>query len=190
VLRLTVDTNLVYGDRLARIRAASEGLGVDIKPTTVTHREHTRAHLAFPTEPIDESGVYDESRYDTGVIYEPLVVGESLLGFAVLAGDDEPPLFEAILDVIGSGSFPPLGQRDDLSPGQRRQLRDAMILLAHTRDRRDVFVTEDRKGFVGPSGEKRRTLEGRCATKIMTVDEYCEYTTTLRATAAGEADAR
>ena len=56
VLRLTVDTSLIYGDRLARIRAASEGLGVDIKPTTVTHREHTRAHLAFPTEPIDESG--------------------------------------------------------------------------------------------------------------------------------------
>jgi len=34
---------------------------------------------------------------------------------AVLGGDDSPSRFEAILAIIGSGSFPKRGERDDLT---------------------------------------------------------------------------
>lgn len=48
-----------------------------------------------------------------------------------------------------------------------------MILEAHARDGRDVLVTDDLKGFIGPEGEKRQRLERLCSTRIMTVDEFC-----------------
>jgi len=38
-----------------------------------------------------------------------------------------------------------------------------------------------REGIIGPSGEKRRKPEDLCTTKIMAVDEYCDYVTALRA---------
>ena len=86
--------------------------------------------------------------------------------------DDGPALFDAILAIVGSGSFPP-GQRENLTVGQRRQLRDAMILEAHAREGRDVLVTDDVRGFVGKDGEKRRKLEALCQTRVMTVYEFC-----------------
>jgi hypothetical protein len=61
----------------------------------------------------------------------------------VLAGDDSPPRLEAILAIVSAGSFPKPGQRVSLTHGERRQLRDAMILEAHAREGRDVFVTND-----------------------------------------------
>jgi hypothetical protein len=86
-----------------------------------------------------------------------------------------PSRFEAILDVIGIRSFPKPGLRDSKTPGQKRQLRDAMILEAHAREGRDILVSDDVKGFIGKDGENRRKLEAICRTRIMTVDEFCEY---------------
>lgn len=187
VLRITVDTNVLDSDKIERIRKAVEGLDVEIKTTTVTLREDRRIAPARPSsEPIVETSVYDESRYDSGAIYaggvthETWVLGESPLGSAVLGDDDVPSRFEAILRIIGSASFPKPGLRDGITPGQKRQLRDAMILEAHTREGRDILVSDDRKGFIGKDGESRRKLEALCQTRIMTVDEFCELASTLR----------
>lgn len=38
--------------------------------------------------------------------------------------------------------------RDNLSKGRRRQLRDALILGAHIREGRDIFVTNDERAFI------------------------------------------
>jgi hypothetical protein len=67
------------------------------------------------------------------------------------------------------------GQRDDLSTGERRQLRDAMILQAHARDGRDILVCDDVKAFGREGDDRGRKLEALCGTRIMTVDEFCGY---------------
>jgi hypothetical protein len=67
------------------------------------------------------------------------------------------------------------GQRDDPSTGERRQLRDAMILQAHARDGRDILVSDDVKAFGREGDDRRRKLEALCGTRIMTVDEFCGY---------------
>jgi hypothetical protein len=176
VLRVTIDSNILRGD-LSRMQQACEGLAVEIRPTTVTLREHgIRAPVGESA--VSESGVYDESRYDSGAVYaesppvhESIVVGEWRAGMAVPGSAEAATRFEAILGIIGSGSFPKLGDRNNLSAGRRRQLRDAMILEAHARDGRDVLVSDDLKAF---GREKRSRLEALCSTSIMTVDEFCK----------------
>lgn len=160
MLRVTVDTNAIYPDPIERIRKAVGSLDVEIKTTTVTHREHSGASSVVLSPPIAETAVWDESHWDSG---------------AVFGDDDAPAGLEAILDVIGNGSFPKPGLRDSLTPGQSHQLRDAMILQAHAREGRDILVSDDVKGFIGKDSENRRKLEAICGTRIMTVDEFCEY---------------
>lgn len=133
---------------------------------------------------IVEIGVWGESRWGSFVwssesVPETLTLGESRLGAAALGSAKSPARFEAILAIIGSGSFPKSGQRDSITHGQRKQLRDAMILEAHARERRDVLVTNDRRAFIGPDYGKRAMLEDLCATKIRTVDEFCREIATL-----------
>jgi hypothetical protein len=86
-------------------------------------------------------------------------------------------MFERILQIISSGGFPPAGARDELSDGNRNHLRDAMILEAHIREGRDVFVTENTKDFI--KGDRRDVLERLCQTKIVTVAEFCAEIATL-----------
>lgn len=185
MLRVTVDSTVLHRD-MQRLRQAAAGFDVEILATTVTLRE--RGLPLPPQSPmVAESGVYDESFYDSGAVYaesppvihETAVLGEWRLGLAVLGDDDAPSRFDAILAVIGDGSFPTVGERRELSKGQRHQLRDAMILEAHAREGRDVLISDDRKAFVGPYGSKRRKLEALCATRIMTVGEFCERVSEL-----------
>lgn len=177
VLRVTVDTNILSRD-MQRLAGAAEGLEVQVAPTTVTLRE--RGASAPPDEGVvRETLVWNESQWGASVwgpsapVMETLVLGESRLGMAALGSDEAQTRFEAILAVISDGSFPKRGDRETLTTGARRQLRDAMILEAHTRDRRDVLVSEDRKAFIGRDGAKRQKLEALCQTKIRTVDEFC-----------------
>lgn len=166
---------------MARLRAAVHGLDVEILPTTVTIREHKKI-LQSPDPVVAETGVHDESRYDSSAVYaesptavyETAVLGEWQLGMAVLGSDESLTRYESILRVIGSGSFPAPGKRENLSDGEKHQQRDAMILEAHTRDGRDVLVSDDEKAFIGKDGTKRPKLEALCATRIMTVDEFCQ----------------
>ena len=98
---------------------------------------------------------WDESRWDS----------------AVWASDDSP--LEEVLSTISNGSFPAPSQRSHLTRGERKQLRDAMILEAHLRENRDIFVTDDRRAFI--NRELAQRLEARFATRIMTSVQFREH---------------
>lgn len=174
MFRVTLDTNTI--DRRGQLDAACAGLNVELAYTTVTDRETEGTSRATFGGSVTETGVHDESRYDSGAVYaadpvhESSALGEWRLGEAGLGGDESQPMLEKILRVIGGGSFP--SRRDALTRGERRQLRDAMILEAHHRDRRDVLVSEDAKAFINDG--RRELLETLCVTRIMRVDEFCE----------------
>lgn len=105
-----------------------------------------------------------------GRVHETLVWGESTWGSAVWGGDDDADRLEALLRIISHGGFPEAGARDNLTAGQRRQLRDAMIFCAHVREGRDIFVTNDANGFIDEG--RRGELETRFRTRIMTPAEF------------------
>jgi hypothetical protein len=197
--RITLDTNAATPDVRKRLYEACREaeLAVEIAHTTVTDRETEGTRFATGRASVAETGVYDESRYDSGAIYaqepvaetlvwneskwgesvwggtvrESFVLDESRLDEGALAEDDRGSRLEAILQVIGNGSFPPSDKRESLTTGERRQLRDAMALEAHVREGRDVFVSDDVKAFV--RGRRRELLESLCRTRIATVDEFC-----------------
>jgi hypothetical protein len=151
---VTVDTNTVDDPRVVE---AARLAGFDLVRTTVTDRE------------MESFGIQTALPQHTPV-YEPFVLGESRLGFAVLGSEAVSETFERLLRVISNGSFPPRDRRSNLSRGERRQLRDAMILSAHIREGRQLFVTNDVKGFV--QGGRREVLEREFGTKIMTAEEF------------------
>ncbi len=146
----------------------------------MTDREQEGTSFATATIGVDEileTMVWDESLWDRSVwdrppVTEAMVIGESRIGSSGI-GDEGRTRLEAILGVIGSGAFPPRGKRDALNDGERRQLRDAMILDAHAREGRDVFVTKDEKAYVKHG--RRETLEALCSTRIMTVDQFLDW---------------
>jgi hypothetical protein len=189
MLSVTADSTVLERE-MTLVREASAGLPVEILPTTVTLREHKKL-LPSATPVVAVSGVYDESVYDSGAVYadepqdaaraipETMVLDQSMLGFAVLGDDDAPARFEQILRIISDGSFPKLGRRDNLTEGETHQLRDAMVLEAHARERRDVLISGDRTAFIGKDGVKRTKLEALCNTRILTVDEFCENVASL-----------
>jgi len=154
MVSVTLDTNTVDDGRVA---AAARLAGFELAHTTVTEREleSSRVQTAF-----------ENSR----AVVEPFVMGESAWGVAALGSRPVADAFERLLQVISNGSFPGRDRRSKLSAGERRQLRDAMILLAHIRDGRDIFVTNDKKGFI--EGGRREQLEKEFATRIMTGDEF------------------
>ena len=112
-----------------------------------------------------------------GRVPESAVLGEWRAGEAAAGSKESRPILEQILEIVGSRGFPPVGARDELSIGNRRHLRDAMILEAHTRDGRDVLVTENTKDFI--KGDRREVLQQLCRTQIMTVTEFCWAVETL-----------
>lgn|SRR5262245_55918830 len=151
---VTFDTNTVDD---AHLVDAARMAGFAVVQTTVTDRE------------LESSGVYS-ALADGDRLYEPFVLGESRLGLAVLGSDSDATTFERLLHIISNGSFPARDRRSNLSPGERRQLRDAMILSAHLRERRHIFVTNDAKGFI--QAGRRELLERELGIRIMTADEF------------------
>ncbi len=98
--------------------------------------------------------VWDESRFDE----------------AVWGDSESDSCLEFCLKIISGGSFPPLGKRDKLTRGARRQFRDAIIFCAHVREHRAIFVTNDISGFI--KSDRRIKLEKAFHTVIMTRDEF------------------
>ena len=159
----TVDTNIApLGDLVER---AAE-MNVEVAVATTTERElasHSYGESLAGVKRIMETAVWDESLFDN----------------CVLAGEPEVDSFEDVLRIISNGSFPRPGDRGNLRPRQRNQLRDAMIFSAHVRERRDIFVTLDGKGFIR-QGRKQK-LEAAYKTQIMTLDEFMRYLTSRAA---------
>lgn len=146
--RVTLDTNILpIDDLLSPARAQ----GFEIARVTVTDREveGTQVYLAG-LDTVAETAVWGESRWDE----------------AVWASDNAS--LEEILKIISNGSFPRF--RNDLTDGQRRQLRDAMIFEAHVREARDIFVSNDDRAFVRDG--RREQLEAKFNTKIIGRDEF------------------
>lgn len=163
MLRVTLDTSAVGPPERARVEAACRGRNVELVNTTVTDRELEGTNIPpMSGAPLIEIGIWGESRCGEFVwdpeprsVPKTLVIGESRLGQAALGSDESPLLFEIILRVISNGSFPPPGERDNLSRGHRKQLRDAMGLEAHTREGRDVMVTNDKRAFTSGTDAER-----------------------------------
>ncbi|MEO6202230.1 MAG: hypothetical protein ABIU05_09820 [Nitrospirales bacterium] len=152
--KVTLDTNIALVEKVTSAVSASD---FDFAVISVTDRElsGSTVHVSFAS---------------VGRITETLVLGESALGQGVLGGWRDADCFEDALGIISNNAFPEREQRSNLTPGQRRQLRDAMIFCAHVRARRDILVTNDERGFI--DGGRRGVLEERFNTKIMTADEF------------------
>jgi hypothetical protein len=182
-LLVTLDTSALK--HMAVITAALADVDHDLRTTTVTGRESpSRVTQLGLGGPVPESAVWNETRWNEGVyatagpmIGEPFVLDESRVGSGVqVTGDgDQRSLLEEILAIIDSG-FPKPGRRDNLSPGHRNQLRDAMILDAHACERRHLFITADKAAFV--NGGRRERHEALCRTRIAIPDEVADMIAT------------
>jgi hypothetical protein len=155
-MRITLDTNAV--DKPDLIQKATQ-MGLDLVVVTVTEME------------LQNSGIGIDG--SIGRTPEIFVLDESRLDVGALASDEDCERFEDVLSAISNGSFPSIGQRENVSGGQRRQLRDAMVFASHVRDTRDIFVTDDARGFINDG--RRAHLQRKYQTTIMTAKEFLDY---------------
>ena len=154
MISVTLDTNILPADALV---AAVPSGDFEFAVVSVTDRElgaSTDLAASSSVTRVPETGVW----------------GESVWGGSLWGGPNESDCLEKALVIIGDGSFPQSNRRETLTDGQRRQLRDAMIFCAHIRAKRQIFVTDDTRGFV--SGGRRQQLERDFSTRIMTRDEF------------------
>lgn len=150
---VTLDTNLLPADDiLAAVTPGEFSFAV----VTVTERELGEwfGRNKPPVGRLVETMVWDQSSWDN----------------AVWGGPQDAACLEDVLSIISDGSFPPAGARGALTSGQRRQLLDAMIFCAHIREKRDIFVTNDERGFIRK--QRREMLERTYATRVMTRVEF------------------
>jgi len=103
-----------------------------------------------------------------GKVLETGVYGEARFGQAVYASEQSAETLEQILRIISNNAFP--SSRSKLSEGQMHQFRDALILEAHIRDGRDIFVTGDAKAFIGHG--RREELRKALGVRILTRPEF------------------
>lgn len=157
-IRVTLDTGVLDG-RFNELQEAANALSQKVDFATVTVADRERGE--------------DESRPDLPLILETAVLDESRWGSAVLASEASAALFEQIRQIISGGSYRAPEVGDPLHEGVRHQVRDAMVLEAHVREGRDVFVTTDAKGFINHG--RREELESLCGTLIMTPDEFIAW---------------
>ena len=161
---MTLDTNVLGQTVVHRIEKAVEGLPIELGHVSVTAREQRDAYKPPLGQRIPETGVWGESMWD-----------QSIYG-----GEREEDLFEKLLKIISNGSFPRVGNRDGLSHGQQNQLRDVMILVAHVRSGRDIFVTNETRAFGEKDSSLRQSLESLCTTRIMNVKDFSHHCDALR----------
>jgi len=154
-INVTFDTNVFPASGL--IQKAEES-GYRIHVVSVTERESEGCGFTPELKPlvnIPETFVLDESKLDSKTR---------------LKDDNEPHRLEIALRILSNGSFPPIESRQNLTNGQRRMLRDAMILASHARVGHEIFVTKDAKGFVKHG--RREEIEAAFQTKVLLVDEF------------------
>ena len=177
MLLLTLDTNLVDPAEIDLLEAKLANVPHEFAFIGVTEREHG-FEIGYGGQRVNESMDWGESPW--GSVWGGPKSAVFVLDEAVLAPDDASvcrfdvlgdgkDVLQSALDIIGDGSFPQPGHRDELSDGERRQLRDAMIFDAHVRECRHVLVSNDQKAYVNHG--KREKLERLGATKIRTTAE-------------------
>jgi len=151
-IKITLDTNIFPID----IDEIQEN-NIDIAIVSATERELNRTSWEKDLKKLNkilEVGVFDESHWDRSV-YK----------------DEKLDKTEEILKIVSDNTFPK--DRSELSDGHKRQLRDALILNAHFQNKRDVFVTNDVKGFIKDG--KKDKLEIMLDTKILNKVDFLIY---------------
>jgi hypothetical protein len=154
---VTLDTNVFPA---APLLSRAQRVGIVAAAVTVSRRELEGSSLeeeVLALEAVLETAVWNESRW----------------GQAVWGSSADVKRLDRVLAVLSNGSFPPRGQRSRLSDGQRRQLRDAMILCAHIRSNRDFLVSNDRRAFIADA--RREAIEAEFGAHVMTVEEFDAY---------------
>jgi len=152
MMKVTLDTGVLPADDLIE---AAEPFGCEFVVVSVTAREVADTP-------------YEVRLNDCGEILETAVWGESYWGKSEFGTDQSPDVLDKILRIISNGAFPV--SRENLSDGQRHQLRDAMILEAHIRAHRNIFVTDDTKAFV--RGGRREELAAKFRVRILVREEF------------------
>jgi hypothetical protein len=154
-VKITFDTNVLPVDDILVICSEKHW---EFAVVTVTENELDGTDIRAKLEPL-------------GLVYETGVFVESRFGKAKFGSDTTQRDMNEILSIISGGSFP--NKCENLTPGQKRQLRDSMIFHAHIRDKRDIFVTNDSRGFI--NNGRREKLNERFGSRIMTRDEFQTY---------------
>lgn len=179
MLKITLDTNILGEDKMNILRRAIKSLDVDLVTISVSDREIRGSYIQPLNKQLLETAVWDESEWDKAVwggdTLETFILGESELGKGRLGSPKSSSLFEEILKIVSNESFPVVGSRDNLTKRQKHDLRDAMILEAHAREKRDILISDDKKAYIGKDGKKRIILEKLCGTRIMTFDEFLSW---------------
>ena len=149
---VTIDTNVLPASNLVDLARTK---GYEVAIISVTEREVGQFDTRLQVQ-------------DLGHILETGVWGESTWGRFLWGGTT---YLVSILKIISNGSFPKAGQRgQQLSKSQRHQLRDAMLLDARAREGREIFVTDDKKGFI--KNGRRERLQSLLKTRILTQEEF------------------
>ena len=152
-IRITFDTNALTEDTLISM---CEALGWHLAVVSVTEREVDGTPFEVCLQPL---GTIRE----TAAFY-----GEGGYGQGLWPSEESKKHVEEILQVISSGGFPT--ERSNLTDGQEHQKRDAMILEAHIREGREIFVTRDEKGFINHG--RRERLQETFGTRVLTPEEF------------------
>jgi hypothetical protein len=154
---VTFDTNVFPADALKE-RACKAGITVSV--VSVSAREVEGSSLEQEVKALQ-------------AIPEIAVWGQFFWGQAVWAAKENGECLEYILSLVSNRSFPLAGERENLTRGQLRQLRDAIILCTHIRSGRDLLVSNDSAAFI--SDGRRQGIESKYATRIMTVQQFESY---------------
>lgn len=163
MIKVTVDTDVLPADDLLQ---AARGLDCEFAVVSVTKREVEDTRFAVHVRPL-------------GSVHETAVFGEARFGSAVLASQHSDETLGEILRIISAGSFPQW--RANLPKGQLHQLRDALILEAHIREQRDIFITGDARAFIRHG--KREELRAAFGVRILTRVEFLNACTQNQLTA-------
>jgi hypothetical protein len=170
MLTITLDTNCIDDDKL---RAAAAAAGADVASFSVARKEFGESSVAAHLEGITilpEQTVFADGFFADTLFADRFWASAIPTTYRLSDGTEETgDPFEAILEVLSNGSFPPPSSRKALSAGQRRQFRDAMHLSLHAQYRRHLFVTADVRAFIA-SG-RREILEHLLGTQIRTPAE-------------------
>jgi hypothetical protein len=152
--KVTIDTNVFPINDIVNI---CKRHGFEYTVVSVTNREL-------------ENTDFEEELKSVPKLKEVGVWGESKWGECVWGGDEISDKLDKTIDIISNKSMPK--KRDNLTDGQKRILRDAMIFEAHIRNDGNIFITNDKKAFINDG--RRKKLEKEFGTIILTKEEFIE----------------
>jgi len=91
-------------------------------------------------------------------------------GVGPYGGTIDKDCLRRALSIITAGAFTDPDRVTGLTTGELRQRRDAEIICVHAREKREIFVTRDEKGFIREG--RRAEFEAAFVARIMTPEEF------------------